>query len=201
MLPAQVVIGIDLTMDQLDAAVVQKAAVDYVGQNCGDGQFAVAVAVSSRTLTEPIILARVDLPASPGVKGKLRQQALNTFGATLKMAIENRGQYPRYLFQQSRIADFFGLAGDIFDERRTAARLRKMMLISDMMEVDESRNWESGTLNAKDLRIGKVGGSVVVYGVRSRLYSDSRRWQEVRDLWTTLLDQAGIKLLAYSSMI
>ena len=197
--PKAIVIGIDLTVERFDLARIRNGVMLYLHQNCDDGASIIAVAVTGKTFTQPVILTEIRLPTYRGIKGRARRLALEKFECELISALENNAKLGKEFLQRSRIADFFNLAANLFSERKVPPKRRLMILFSDMLEVDERRNWERDReLRAGDLRLQTVGGTVAIYGVQSRFYSNVKRWEDVYKIWIGLLTHAGVAVQVYS---
>jgi hypothetical protein len=195
------IIGIDLTLDPFNEAEIVNAVVAYVNQNAQNGDCIVAIAVTARTLTQPIIIAKTLLPERPGIKSRDRRRVLEKFQNDLLQKIEKRDSLPKCLFQQSRIADFFWLAEAIYANNCPDSKEKRMFLVSDMLEVDEIANWERGKIDAQHIKIPKLSCSITISGVQSPYYSNSEMWRAARDAWTQLLNEAGIEIISYSSTL
>jgi hypothetical protein len=134
------------------------------------------------------------------LKGRARREALEKFECDFLSALENRGKLSKEFFQQSRIIDFFWLAANFFEELKVHPRRRFMILFSDMLQVDERRNWEKDNeLRVSGLRIKPIGGEVAIYCVQSSFYQNAERWESVHKIWVDLLSQSGITVVTYSS--
>lgn len=194
------VIGIDLTSSTIDSSAICKGVMEYVTKNGDDGTIIIAVAITARTLTQPIILAEEVLPSYPGIKKKDRKRAIESFSQKLVWGLKKRNTYPKDFFRQSRIDEFFDMAGNIFEEQQVPIKHRQMMLLSDMLQVDEQRNWESGQkINTNQMRIYEVGGTIAIYNVQSASYVNAAKWKMVHEAWTNLLKQAGVSISTYTS--
>jgi hypothetical protein len=194
------VIGIDLTVTPIDNSAICSGVMAYVNRGGDDGMLIIAIAITARTLTQPIILAQESLPVYRGIKEKNRKLAIETFNQKLATSLGKQSNYPKEFFKQTRIDEFFQLAGNIFDEHHITSQNRRMVLFSDMLQVDERCNWEKGReISAQHLQIHPVGGSVAIYGVQSPLYSNSEKWEKVRTAWIELLKQAKVNVLTYVS--
>ncbi len=194
---AAVWIGIDLTVDPFDPPRIVdevSAHVDRVGAN---GEKIMVVAITGRTLTDPIVFWQSSLPEKPGIKNKDRKDTLEKLRAKLRQGLENKNTYPKALFDQSRIADFFKLpaTATLQDEQQL-----KLAIWSDMLEVHSPVDWEHGQIAAKDIAIPRLTGTVAIFGVRSSKYKDSVMWDKVRGIWVTTLKEAGLKTTVYSSI-
>lgn len=193
-------IGVDLTVERFDLARIKKGVMSFLRKNCDDGASIIAVAVTGKTFTQPVILAEIRLPTYRGIKGRARRMALEKFERNLISALENKAKLGKEFLQQSRIVDFFKLAANLFSECKVSPKRRLMLLFSDMLEVDESGNWESDReLRASNLHLQFIGGTAAIYGVQSRFYSNVRRWEDVHKIWIELLKHAGVSVLVYSS--
>ncbi len=195
---AQMMVGIDVTVDQFNPAVVTETVMTYVEKNAKDGEDIVAVAITARTLTESKELAKSTLPKNRGIKGKDRRTALEKFKITLLQTLRQVEKYPAYLFRQSRIGDFWVLVESLCGHN---VHNLKILVVSDMLEVDDQCNWETGRIDAQHLKIPNMAGTTVtILGVQSPHYRNSESWRAVRDVWTGLLTQAGMSITAYSSI-
>lgn len=197
---ATLVIGVDVTMDPFDDAAIVNAVTLYADQHCGNGDLIYAIGVTGRTFTRPIILAKAQFPEQPGIRNRARREALSNFSRDLLQALSRRDRYPRELLQESHISDFFALSKNLFEISSTRLSDRHMMLISDMLQVDSTRNWETSK-EIVSFQLTAVGGTIAIYGVQSKHYRDSDRWNKVRTVWTSMLIGAGVKITSYASIL
>jgi hypothetical protein len=194
------VIGVDVTVDSFSSRTVVDHILAFAQARVSDGEAVYVFAITAQTFTNPIQLARITLPQYAGIKGKDRKAALDELVAQLSKNLDIESLRPRGLLRQSRISDFFVLAANVFETEGVPERDRRMMIVSDMLQVDESHNWESSDLlSANDIQIPKVGGFVFVYGVASPKYRTSKKWKTVQLAWYRILDSAGIHVGCYSS--
>lgn len=171
----------------------------YVDQNAKDGEPVTAYAIYAHTFTQPMQLAAVVIPKAAGIKGKDRAEALRSLRAQLRRTLDPKSM-PLEFLRRSRISDFFVLAANSFETDGTPKRDRRMMLVSDMLQVDDERNWEiAGEVSTKHMDLPKIGGRVWVYGVQGPKYPNAERWDQIQRAWLELLDAAGIRVVSYAN--
>lgn len=197
-----VVVGVDVTVEQFEAAAICDKIAAWVERHSDDGAFICVVAVTGQTFVQPTVLAEVQLPDHPGIKKKARRRALHQFRQDLAGNLAKRHSYPKAWFKRSQILDFFKLAGHYFEQHRIPKAGRKLMLISDMLQVDEKHNWEKHDApETNGIHLPHIGGTLAVHHVQSSRYPSSDKWERVRAAWLELLSRAGIKVVAYSSAL
>lgn len=197
---ALVVIGIDFTLTDFDTAAICNSVKAYLEDESrvSNGSHIIAIVVYRNTFTKEIILAKATLPSYAGIKGRERCKTINRFIHELHQGLAKRQSFPDSLLRQSRINDFFYLAETKFVDNRMGKKDRKMLLYSDMLQVDDYVNFERDTIGTSHLHLPRVGGSISVIGVQSPKYRDRAMWNTIREVWLRLFESSKIKVLHYS---
>lgn len=194
---AALLVGVDLTLQPFEVSSIVSSVMRWIDQNAEDGETVQVIAVTAMTLTAPKVLAEATLPASAGIMGTDRTKSLDAFKGALQLHLKEQ-RSPRIL-EQSRIADFFLYAASAFPQTGSKGKIRKMVLYSDMLEVHDGVNWETGPITSESIKIPRLSGSIEIRGVQSAKFKNSEMWEQVRDAWTKALSDAGVKVRVYSS--
>jgi hypothetical protein len=192
-------VGVDLTLQPFDDSAIATSVMRWIDQNAGDGESVEVIAVTSKTVTTPKVLAEAVFPPSPGIMGTDRTKTLDVLKSTLQQHLKERSSYGPQMFQYSRIADFFVYAATAYPPNGSREKVRRMALWSDMLEVHEGVNWETGPVAAEHIKIPRLWGSIEIRGVQSTKYKNSEMWERVRDIWMRAISDAGVKVRSYSS--
>lgn len=198
------VIGVDVTVNGYKTEIVRDAIEGYINSNVDIDKihFIKVVLIHARTLIHPIVIADYEKPKKEGIKGKYIKAALLDFYGQIKQNL-TENLFPNVLLSESHIDEFFKLAEILFNQYATQEKMRGMLLISDMLQVDLNNNvnWEKGQIDTTYIEIPRIGGQLTVIGAQSMKYSSYQFWMQVKEIWHELFSLADIKVLAYSPML